>query len=99
MTDDQINDYLRKYEFQEYNQLQVVTKEEQLLKKIQVRIQKLKAERNVRNSRKQLKIGGQMKKILELSEILKTTDKKPLFGNKRSKTHWLVFMKDQELIL
>ena len=34
MTDDQINDYLRKYEFQEYNQLQVVTKEEQLLKKI-----------------------------------------------------------------
>ena len=60
MTDGQINDYLRKYEFQEYNQLQVVTKEEQLLKKIQVRIQKLKAERNVRNSRrqKQLKIGG-----------------------------------------
>ncbi len=58
MTDGQINDYLRKYEFQEYNQLQVVTKEEQLLKKIQVKIQKLKAERNVRNSRKQLKIGG-----------------------------------------
>lgn len=60
MTDGQINDYLRKYEFQEYNQLQVVTKEEQLLKKIQVRIQKLKAERNVRNSRrqKQMKIGG-----------------------------------------
>lgn len=58
MTNAQIDDYLRKYEFQEYNQLQVVTKEEQLLKKIQVRIQKLKAERNVRNSRKQLKIGG-----------------------------------------
>ena len=60
MTDAQIDDYLRKYEFQEYNQLQVVTKEEQLLKKIQVRIQKLKAERNVRNSRrqKQMKIGG-----------------------------------------
>ncbi len=60
MTDGQINDYLRKYEFQEYNQLQVVTKEEQLLKKIQVKIQKLKAERNVRNSRrqKQMKIGG-----------------------------------------
>ena len=31
---------------------------------------------------------------IKLSEILKTTDKKPLFGNKRSKTHWLVFMKD-----
>ena len=60
MIDAQIDDYLRKYEFQEYNQLQVVTKEEQLLKKIKVRIQKLKAERNVRNSRrqKQMKIGG-----------------------------------------
>lgn len=58
MTDAQIADYLRKYEFEEYNQLQVVTKEQQLLKKIQVKIQKLKAERNVRNSRKQLKIGG-----------------------------------------
>ena len=58
MTDAQIADYLRKYEFEEYNQLQVVTKEEQLLKKIQVKIQKLKAERNVRNSRKQFKIGG-----------------------------------------
>ena len=60
MTNSQIDDYVRKYEFQEYNQLQVVTKEEQLLKKIQVKIQKLKAERNVRNSRrqKQMKIGG-----------------------------------------
>ena len=59
MTDAQIADYLRKYEFEEYNQLQVVTKEQQLLKKIQVKIQKLKAERNVRNSRiQQLKIGG-----------------------------------------
>ena len=58
MTDAQIADYLRKYEFEEYNQLQVVAKEQQLLKKIQVKIQKLKAERNVRNSRKQLKIGG-----------------------------------------
>ena len=58
MTDSQIDDYLRKYEFEEYNQLQVVTKEQQLLKKIQVKIQKLKAERNVRNSRKQMKIGG-----------------------------------------
>ena len=58
MTNAQIADYLRKYEFEEYNQLQVVTKEQQLLKKIQVKIQKLKAERNVRNSRKQFKIGG-----------------------------------------
>ena len=60
MTDAQIADYLRKYEFEEYNQLQVVTKEQQLLKKIQVKIQKLKAERNVRNSRrqKQMQIGG-----------------------------------------
>lgn len=60
MTNAQIDDYLRKYEFQEYNQLQVVTKEEQLLKKIQIKIQKLKAERNVRNSRmqKQMQIGG-----------------------------------------
>lgn len=60
MTNAQIEDYLRKYEFQEYNQLQVVTKEEQLLKKIQIKIQKLKAERNVRNSRrqKQMQIGG-----------------------------------------
>ena len=60
MIDAQIDDYLRKYEFQEYNQLQVVTKEEQLLKKIKARIQKLKAERKVRNSRrqKQMKNGG-----------------------------------------
>ena len=58
MTEAQIADYLRKYEFEEYNQLQVVAKEQQLLKKIQVKIQKLKAERNVRNSRKQFKIGG-----------------------------------------
>lgn len=58
MTDAQIADYLRKFEFDEYNQLQIVTKEQQLLKKIKVKIQKLKAERNVRNSRKQLKIGG-----------------------------------------
>ena len=58
MTDSQINDYLGKYEFQEYNQLKVVTKEQELLRKIQLRVQKLKAERNVRNSRKQFKIGG-----------------------------------------
>ena len=59
MTDAQIADYLRKYEFEEYNQLQVVTKEQELLRKIQLRVQKLKAERNVRNSRiQQRKIGG-----------------------------------------
>lgn len=30
---------------------------------------------------------------LKLSEILKCFNRKPLFGNKRAKTHWLVFMK------
>lgn len=30
---------------------------------------------------------------IALKEILKIIDVKPLFGNKRSKTHWLVFMK------
>ena len=30
---------------------------------------------------------------IRLSEILKIIPYKPLFGNKRSKTHWLVFMK------
>lgn len=30
---------------------------------------------------------------IKLSEILKLIPYKPLFGNKRSKTHWLVFMK------
>lgn len=30
---------------------------------------------------------------IKLSEILKTTNLVPLFGNKRAKTHWLVFMK------
>lgn len=30
---------------------------------------------------------------IPLKEILKVVDHKPLFGNKRSKTHWLVFMK------
>lgn len=30
---------------------------------------------------------------IKLSEILEIIDYKPLFGNKRSKTHWLVFMK------
>lgn len=58
MTDAQIEDYLRKFEYQRYNQLEKVTKEQAELKKIENNIQKLKAERNVRNSRKQLKIGG-----------------------------------------
>jgi hypothetical protein len=30
---------------------------------------------------------------IKLSEILANIDYKPLFGDKRSKTHWLVFMK------
>lgn len=30
---------------------------------------------------------------IKLKEILKLIDFKPLFGNKRSKTHWLVFIK------
>ena len=58
MTDAQIADYLRKFEFQRYNQLEKVTKEQAKLRKIETQVQKLKAERNVRNSRKQLKIGG-----------------------------------------
>ncbi|WP_424766267.1 SAM-dependent methyltransferase [Paenibacillus sp. sgz302251] len=29
-----------------------------------------------------------------LGEILKAIGRQPLFGNRRSKTHWLVFMKD-----
>lgn len=31
---------------------------------------------------------------IKLKEILSAIDYKPLFGNKRSKTHWLAFMKD-----
>ncbi|TRZ33282.1 SAM-dependent methyltransferase [Enterococcus avium] len=30
---------------------------------------------------------------IPLSEVLEAIGEKPLFGNKRSKTHWLVFMK------
>lgn len=30
---------------------------------------------------------------IKLSEILKCFSQQPLFGNKRAKTHWLVFMK------
>ena len=32
---------------------------------------------------------------IKLSEILKLTNVKALFGNKRAKTHWLVFMKEE----
>lgn len=32
---------------------------------------------------------------IKLSEILKAINCKPLFGNRRSKTHWLVFMKEE----
>jgi ubiquinone/menaquinone biosynthesis C-methylase UbiE len=32
---------------------------------------------------------------IPLKEVLKCFRHKPLFGNKRSKTHWLVFMKNQ----
>ncbi len=31
---------------------------------------------------------------IKLKEILDIIDYKPLFGNRRDKTHWLVFMKD-----
>lgn len=30
---------------------------------------------------------------VKLKDVLKVIDKEPLFGNKRSKTHWLAFMK------
>jgi len=33
---------------------------------------------------------------IKLKEILQAIDYKPLFGNRRSKTHWLVFMKEGE---
>ena len=33
---------------------------------------------------------------VKLSEILGAIEYKPLFGNKRAKTHWLVFMKEEE---
>ena len=31
---------------------------------------------------------------IKLTEVLTTIDFKPLFGDKRSKTHWIVFMKE-----
>ncbi len=30
---------------------------------------------------------------IKLKDVLKCFSQSPLFGNKRSKTHWLVFMK------
>lgn len=32
---------------------------------------------------------------IKLKDVLATTEYKPLYGNKRSKTHWLVFMKER----
>lgn len=32
---------------------------------------------------------------IKLKEVLATTEFEPLFGNKRSNTHWLVFMKEE----
>lgn len=34
---------------------------------------------------------------IKLKEILALTEKKPLFGNRRAKTHWIVFIKSEEL--
>lgn len=36
---------------------------------------------------------------IKLSEILKVIGVRPLFGNRRAKTHWLAFMKDEELTI
>jgi ubiquinone/menaquinone biosynthesis C-methylase UbiE len=33
---------------------------------------------------------------VKLNEVLSVLDAKPLFGNRRSKTHWMVFMKGVE---
>lgn len=35
---------------------------------------------------------------IKLREILKIIDYDPLFGNKRADTHWLVFMKESEVV-
>lgn len=32
---------------------------------------------------------------IKLAEVIKAIGQEPLFGNRRSKTHWLVFMKDK----
>lgn len=33
---------------------------------------------------------------IKLKDILATTEYKPLYGNKRGKTHWIVFMKEEK---
>ncbi|KRL86412.1 hypothetical protein FC50_GL000934 [Lacticaseibacillus pantheris DSM 15945 = JCM 12539 = NBRC 106106] len=33
---------------------------------------------------------------IKLSEVLKAIDRKPIFGDKKAKTHWLVFMKEAD---
>lgn len=33
---------------------------------------------------------------VKLKDVLKSIEHKPVFGNKRSKTHWLVFMKESD---
>ncbi|RUS38515.1 SAM-dependent methyltransferase [Lacticaseibacillus paracasei] len=33
---------------------------------------------------------------IKLSEVLKAIGRKPIFGDKKAKTHWLVFMKEAE---
>lgn len=33
---------------------------------------------------------------IKLKDVLACFDKNPLFGNKRSKTHWLVFIKERD---
>ncbi|HZG83854.1 SAM-dependent methyltransferase [Paenibacillus sp.] len=33
---------------------------------------------------------------VSLGEVLRAIDRRPLFGNRRSKTHWLVYMKDDQ---
>lgn len=32
---------------------------------------------------------------VKLKDVLATTEYQPLFGNKRAKTHWIVFMKQE----
>lgn len=34
---------------------------------------------------------------IKLNDILKLADYKPLFGNRRHKTHWVVFMKTERM--
>lgn len=48
MTNEQISDYLRRFEYQYYKQLETCTKENEKLKKLEVNISKLKAEKTNR---------------------------------------------------